>query len=130
MVKGIVRKVDELGRITLPIEIRRSFALNAGDRLAISLDGQVIRIKQGGYNGMTRPIDELGRIALPIEYRRTLGLTDRQKVDMYIDGEDICVAKVVNGCGWCESNENLIEVNGHHICKKCALAVADAVMEG
>jgi len=128
MAHGIVRKIDELGRITIPIEIRRRLELNTGDRVGLRLEGQVIRISKV-VTGMSRPIDELGRIALPIEYRRTLGLMERENVDMYVEDNDICVSKVVYGCSWCGSPEDLFEVNGHHICRKCALAVADAVME-
>lgn len=127
MVKGIVRKLDELGRITLPVEIRKSFDLKAGDRVGIALDGQIIRISKGN-KGMSRPLDELGRVTLPIEIRRTLGMGAKDRVDMCVDGEDIRVSKVVYGCCWCGSSENLLEVNGHHICGQCALAVADALL--
>lgn len=34
----IVRKVDELGRIVLPIELRRTLDINVRDELEISLD--------------------------------------------------------------------------------------------
>ena len=33
--KGIVRRVDELGRVVLPIELRRSLGLNEHDRVEI-----------------------------------------------------------------------------------------------
>ena len=43
---GIVRKLDELGRITLPIELRRSFDVNERDPLEIFVDDdQIILIK-------------------------------------------------------------------------------------
>ena len=32
---GIVRKIDELGRVTLPIELRRTLLLNEGDGVEI-----------------------------------------------------------------------------------------------
>lgn len=127
MEKGIVRKIDEMGRITLPIEIRRTFDLKPGDRVGIALDGQALRMAKD-IHGMTRPVDHLGRIALPIEYRRTLGLEEHQKVDMYIEGNDICIEKV--GCIFCGSSEGLIEVEGIQICRKHALAIHDKVMEG
>jgi len=41
---GIVRKLDELGRITLPVEIRRSLNLEEGDAMGISVDGNKIII--------------------------------------------------------------------------------------
>ena len=39
---GIVRKVDELGRIVLPIELRRTYNLSTKDSLEIYTDGDMI----------------------------------------------------------------------------------------
>lgn len=35
---GIVRKIDELGRVVLPIEIRKRFNLNEKDTVSILID--------------------------------------------------------------------------------------------
>jgi transcriptional pleiotropic regulator of transition state genes len=43
---GVVRKIDELGRIVLPSEIRRVFAINEGDQLDISVDGERIILQK------------------------------------------------------------------------------------
>ena len=43
MTTGIVRKMDELGRIVLPIEIRNTLDINAKDSLEIFVeDGSII----------------------------------------------------------------------------------------
>ena len=43
---GIVRKVDELGRIVIPIELRRTLDINIKDPLAIYVDeDQIIFMK-------------------------------------------------------------------------------------
>ncbi len=39
---GVIRKLDELGRITLPIELRRSLKLDEKDSLEISIEGDRI----------------------------------------------------------------------------------------
>lgn len=39
---GIIRKVDELGRIVLPIELRRTLDIAERDELEIHLDGDKI----------------------------------------------------------------------------------------
>jgi transcriptional pleiotropic regulator of transition state genes len=39
---GVVRKIDELGRIVLPSELRRVFGIHEGDELEISVDGEHI----------------------------------------------------------------------------------------
>lgn len=43
---GILRKVDELGRITLPIELRRSLSLDVKDPVEIFIDGDQIVLKK------------------------------------------------------------------------------------
>lgn len=43
---GIVRKVDELGRIVLPVELRRSLDVQVKDALEIYMDGENIVLKK------------------------------------------------------------------------------------
>jgi transcriptional pleiotropic regulator of transition state genes len=39
---GIVRRVDDLGRIVLPMELRRTLGINVKDPMSISVDGERI----------------------------------------------------------------------------------------
>ena len=43
---GIVRKVDELGRIVLPIELRRTLDIAEKDTIEIYVDGESIILKK------------------------------------------------------------------------------------
>jgi len=43
---GIVRKVDELGRIVLPIELRRTLDIAERDTMEIFVDGSSIILKK------------------------------------------------------------------------------------
>ncbi len=43
---GIVRKIDELGRIVLPIELRRTLEIDQKDSLEIYVDGDSIILKK------------------------------------------------------------------------------------
>lgn len=43
---GIVRKVDELGRVVLPIELRRTLGIAEKDALEIYVDGNTIILKK------------------------------------------------------------------------------------
>ena len=43
---GIVRKVDELGRIVLPIELRRTLNVAERDSMEIFVDGNSIILKR------------------------------------------------------------------------------------
>jgi transcriptional pleiotropic regulator of transition state genes len=43
---GIVRRVDELGRVVLPIELRRTLNISDKDSLEIYVDGEKIVLKK------------------------------------------------------------------------------------
>lgn len=43
---GIVRKVDELGRVVIPIELRRTLQIAEKDPLEIYVDGEKIILKK------------------------------------------------------------------------------------
>ncbi len=43
---GIVRKVDELGRIVLPIELRRNLGIEEKDSLEIYVDGSSVILRK------------------------------------------------------------------------------------
>ena len=43
---GVVRKIDELGRIVLPSELRKVFGIREGDELEISVNGETIILQK------------------------------------------------------------------------------------
>lgn len=43
---GIIRKVDELGRIVLPVELRRTLKISERDSLEIYVDGDKIILQK------------------------------------------------------------------------------------
>jgi len=43
---GIVRKVDELGRVVIPIELRRTLGIDIKDPVEIYVDGENIILKK------------------------------------------------------------------------------------
>ena len=43
---GIVRKVDELGRVVLPIELRRNLNIEEKDALEIYVDGNTVILQK------------------------------------------------------------------------------------
>lgn len=43
---GVVRRVDDLGRIVLPIELRRNFNINDKDSLEIYVENDTIVLKK------------------------------------------------------------------------------------
>ena len=45
---GVVRKIDELGRIVLPSELRRVYGIREGEELEISVDGERVILQKRG----------------------------------------------------------------------------------
>ena len=43
---GVVRRVDELGRVVIPIELRRTMEIAEKDALEIYVDGECIILKK------------------------------------------------------------------------------------
>lgn len=60
---GIVRKLDQLGRVTLPIELRRDFDMDTREPLEMYQEGDTIIIKkltnQDIFTGETDDLVEL-----------------------------------------------------------------------
>ena len=48
---GIVRKVDELGRVVLPIELRRTMDIDKGDPMEIYVEGNSIILRKSESQG-------------------------------------------------------------------------------
>ena len=59
---GVIRKLDELGRITLPIELRRSLDLDVKDGLEITVQDDCIILRKAEvgdvFNGRTDDLIE------------------------------------------------------------------------
>jgi len=49
MSTGIIRRIDELGRIVIPKEIRKNLRIKNGDNLEILVDGDNITLKKYSY---------------------------------------------------------------------------------
>ena len=46
MSTGMVRRIDDLGRVVIPAEMRRQFAIHEGDELAISVEAGNIMLRK------------------------------------------------------------------------------------
>ena len=60
---GIVRRVDDLGRVVIPREIRRSMGIKEGEPLEIYLENDAIIFRRYCYN----LVDEVKRVAELVE---------------------------------------------------------------
>lgn len=63
MSNGIVRRIDELGRIVIPKELRRTMRLREGDELEIASDGERLIVKKyGAFQNMKSASDGVTRM--------------------------------------------------------------------
>lgn len=112
---GIVRRIDDLGRVVIPKEIRRTLRIREGDPLEIFTDreGEVILKKYS-------PIGELGAMAgmYAESIAQTMGCT------VCITDTDQVIAAAGNGKK--ELHEKYIGKELEEIMKKRALLFADS----
>ena len=97
---GIVRKVDELGRIVLPIELRRTMNIEVKDALEIYVDGD--------------------QIVLPIEQRRILEIGDRDSLEIFIEDNMLILKKYQPACIFCGNAKDIVHFKGKNVCSACA----------
>lgn len=112
---GIVRRIDDLGRVVIPKEIRRTLRIREGDPLEIYTDheGEVILKKYS-------PIGELGEFAK--QYAESLAqttgnivcITDRDQVIAISGGKKDLLMKSISPqlISIIDGRENLIAVRG------------------
>lgn len=77
---GVIRRIDDLGRIVIPKEIRRNFKINEGDSLEIFVDSNQIVLKK--YS-LLDDMMELSRNLVDVFkniYSKNIVITDKEKV--------------------------------------------------
>lgn len=77
--------------------------------------------------GVVRKVDELGRVVLPIEIRRNMDIKVKDSLEIFVDGKKIVLTKYTPGCEFCSNASDLIDINGHKICRECAAKIKGMV---
>ena len=122
---GIVRRVDQLGRIVIPKELRKSLDIKEiYDALEIYVENSSIVLKkiQNDENstGLCRKVDQLGRIVLPIELRRNLDIVEeKDALEIFIEDKNIYLRKYEPTCIFCLNARNVISFKWRNVCQNC-----------
>jgi bifunctional DNA-binding transcriptional regulator/antitoxin component of YhaV-PrlF toxin-antitoxin module len=126
-IRGIVRELDILGRVCIPIDYRKSLDIHEDTALDLTVVDKVIHLKVG----RGRKLDALGRYTIPVEVRRSLRFEMNEKVDIYIENEEVCIKRVSLHCAICNTDDEscLMDVDGVLICRSCGMKVIDKFME-
>lgn len=77
---GVVRRIDELGRIVVPKEIRRNLGIKAFEQLEIFIEDESIILKK--YSNFNK-LDKIANILVDIitnNFAKDIIITDREKI--------------------------------------------------
>ena len=130
---GVVRRIDELGRIVIPKEIRKTLKIKDGESLEIFLeDGNIILKKYSHFDGLKDFYDKfVDSISSSID--KTILITDRCSViagagtlkNNYIDLDisadiDLIIEERTNAFSYVKSSfsiiKNRVDIIGYVIC--------------
>lgn len=79
--------------------------------------------------GIQRKIDDLGRIVIPVGVRRGLGITEGDRLEVTVEGDRIVLAKPLNRCMLCSSEDRLVELRGRNVCEDCVHELHEAMAD-
>ncbi len=69
--------------------------------------------------GLMRRVDDLGRIVIPSELRERFNIQEKDLIEIFVSGSAIVLRKVVLGCCFCDSAEDVVTFKDKLICQKC-----------
>ena len=119
-IEGIIRRIDELGRMVIPIDYRVG-DLSGEITLYLHVVGEYVILSKENDNqsGMARPIDEIGRLTIKHETREKVNWEVRDHIAVWSYNGYIIMKKVEEKCVFCRAKNKLAKYMGKLICKKC-----------
>lgn len=88
MTKGIVRRIDELGRVVIPKELRRTMQIKEGEELEIVPDGKgALTIKKYSHFGERKPIISACARSLKTLLEMEVVIFDKNQVITHLGGD-------------------------------------------
>jgi AbrB family transcriptional regulator, transcriptional pleiotropic regulator of transition state genes len=127
---GVIRSLDDLGRIVIPREIYKTLGVDISKRPYMEIyqleNDIVVEKAKDMTKGFIRRVDNLGRIVIPIGLERKLGLdrVERTDIEFFMDGEKIILRKYEPGCTFCGNSDNLKRYKGRNVCDCCIKELA------
>lgn len=120
--KGISRRIDELGRIVIPKEIRRNLKIRESDELDITIDGENIILNKHEVIGNDKVVDEYIKL-LGKYINKNILFTSKDKVlsSYLIDKDNIdtldndITELILNRKKYDNTNSNIINLDKYYI---------------
>lgn len=117
---GIIRKLDELGRVVIPIEFRKNKIENNTPVYIQRVENYVVlSLNCEDETGTQRKFDELGRIVINKEIRTDLEWNTKDSICIWAYKNYIILKKYEDKCIICGNTKDLIQFNGKLICENC-----------
>jgi len=129
---GIIRHVDELGRVVIPMEMRKQLNIQEHDALEMYKDNDDILVKKYDKKNVKenstiiRNIDELGRLVVPKEWRNLLELKTGDLIEVSLHSEKIRFRKHLPYCIFCGNSVKLIDYQSKKVCVSCIKKLENA----
>lgn len=131
---GMVRHIDDLDRIVIPKELRKTLSLVSKDSLEISInENNMIILKKyteelGKENvGILRTLDDLGRIVIPKEICKTFGIEPKDALQIFVENSTIVLCKYEPACIFCHEALDTVVFKKKIVCKKCISVLSDLI---
>lgn len=90
---GIIRRFDNLGRIVIPNEIRRSLRLREGDAMELFLDGNTICLKKYEVSNDDLSAECREYLAKMGKYVKAINFINNTTVVVFTNGKTATVSK-------------------------------------
>ena len=108
MTIGTTRRIDQLGRVVIPVALRRSLAIREGDLLEIALEeGQLVLRKIAPECAICGRDDDL------------IDLHEK-----HLCKECVHAIRLEPECAICKRLDNLVELRDSHVCQDCVHEIA------
>ncbi len=115
------RRLDELGRIVIPIDYRNELGFVEGADISIRAinDCIILKLAKENESVATRKLDELGRIVIQKEFRMEYSWNEKDILQIYLHKDMIILKKYENKCIFCFKEKHLEDFKGKKICNSC-----------
>lgn len=118
--EGIPRKLDELGRVVVPIDYRNGkYEEGTIVYLQVMEDYLIVTDNDDFGMGIAKKFDELGRIQIAKEMRDVLNWEYKDSLMIWAFEAGFIIKKVEEKCIFCRKQEELEEFKNKYICSSC-----------
>ncbi|SER80108.1 AbrB/MazE/SpoVT family DNA-binding domain-containing protein [Salipaludibacillus aurantiacus] len=121
MVKTYARRLDKMGRIVIPKEIREELELN-DHKVAVDIltDNKAIQLsKPEKQTEETESLDDFGRLVISDDIREDFDWSDSHDIEFKLGNDFVLLSHSLQVCELCGNTESLLEIQDKCLCEKC-----------